>query len=381
MKVLQVGKYYPPYNGGIETYLYNLCMELKNEVDLEVLVSNTGRKTVIHEVDGIKVTRVGRIAKFASTDISLTYLKQFSKRTPDIIHIHCPNPLAVICFLLSRNKKSKLVITYHNDIIRQKVLIIFYKPFLKKLLKKAERIFVHNNNYAHSSTFLQPHLHKVVSAPPGIDITRFSISPYIKNKMLEITQSYGNKIVLFIGRLVYYKGLEYLIESMKNVSAVLVIIGNGPLKNKLPKLSKRLSVHKKIHFLGNVDEQNKVAYLRSSSLLCLPSTVRSEAFGIVQLEGMICEKPIINTFVEGSGVSSVSINNETGITVPPKNAAALSEAINYLLANPSKSKTFGKSGAKRVLEFYTREKTSRKILRTYKEILSSKEAQTKSQHG
>lgn len=381
MKVLQVGKYYPPYNGGIETYLYNLCMELKDEVELDVLVSNTGRKTVIHEVDGIKVTRVGRIAKIASTDISLTYLKQFSKRTPDIIHIHCPNPLAVICFLLSRNKKSKLVITYHNDIIRQKVLIIFYKPFLKKLLKKAERIFVHNNNYAHSSTFLQPHLHKVVSSPPGIDIKQYSISPYIKNKMLEITQSYGNKIVLFIGRLVYYKGLEYLIESMKNVPAVLVIIGNGPLKNKLLKLSKRLSVQKKIHFLGNVDEQNKVAFLRSSSLLCLPSTMRSEAFGIVQLEGMICEKPIINTFVEGSGVSSVSINNETGITVPPKDTAALSQAINYLLTNPSKSKTFGKSGAKRVLEFYTREKTTRKILRTYKEILSSKKAQTKSQQS
>ena len=92
MKVLQVGKYYSPYIGGIETYLYDLCKELKNKVDLEVLVSNTGRKTVIHEVDGIKVTRVGRIAKIASTDISLKYLKQVSNRTPDIIHIHCPNP-------------------------------------------------------------------------------------------------------------------------------------------------------------------------------------------------------------------------------------------------------------------------------------------------
>ena len=381
MKVLQVGKYYSPYIGGIETYLYDLCKELKNKVDLEVLVSNTGRKTVVHEVDGIKVTRVGRIAKIASTDISLKYLKQFSKRTPDIVHIHCPNPLAVICFLLSRNKKSKLVITYHNDIIRQKVLIKFYKPFLKKLLEKAERIFVHNDIYARSSTFLEPHLHKVVTAPPGIDVKRFGISPYIKNKMLEITQSYGNKIVLFIGRLVYYKGLEYLIESMKNVSAVLVIIGNGPLKNKLLKLSNRLSVLEKIHFLGYVDEQDKVAFLRSSSLLCLPSTMRSEAFGIVQLEGMICEKPIINTFVEGSGVASVSINNETGITVPPKDAAALSEAINYLLANPSKSKTFGKKGAKRVLEFYTKEKNSRQILKTYKEILSSKESPSKSQQS
>ena len=181
--------------------------------------------------------------------------------------------------------------------------------------------------------------------------------------------------------MIYYKGFEYLIESIKNFSAVLVIIGNGPLKNKLLKLSNRLSVLEKIHFLGYVDEQDKVAFLRSSSLLCLPSTMRSEAFGIVQLEGMICEKPIINTFVEGSGVASVSINNETGITVPPKDAAALSEAINYLLANPSKSKTFGKKGAKRVLEFYTKEKNSRQNLKTYKEILSSKESPSKSQQS
>ena len=229
---------------------------------------------------------------------------------------------------------------------------------------------------------LRRHLHKVTVVPPGIDTKLYELTPDITARVQEINLRYGEKIVLFIGRLVYYKGIEYLIKAMKDVAATLIIIGSGPLAGKLTRLCAGENLQSKVFIIPHVTETEKAAFLHASSIVCLPSIMRSEAFGMVQLEGMVCGKPVINTHIEGSSSSSVSLHNETGITVNRlRDAAALSQAMNTLLDDPAKREEFGKNGVKRVLTHFTRENTARQVLAIYNELLDAKPMQPEKRTG
>jgi rhamnosyl/mannosyltransferase len=164
-----------------------------------------------------------------------------------------------------------------------------------------------------SSPYLKKYKRKCEVIPLGIDFKKI---PRDSNKAKSIRKRYGKKIVLFIGRLVYYKGVEYLIEAMKKIDAELLIIGKGPLKNELNGCA-----GKNVHFLGEVDDV--APYYQACDVFVLPSVQRSEAFGIVQLEASVYKKSIVSTRL-GTGVEFV---NKYGLSVPPKDVKALKESI------------------------------------------------------
>jgi rhamnosyl/mannosyltransferase len=352
----------------MESVLYDLCDELKDKVDLRVLVADGRGPTRIEVKDGVKVIRVGSLGMIFATSICPTMVYWIKRFPADIVQIHHPNPMATISYLLS-NQRGKLIVLYQSDIVRQRVTYKLYVPFMMRMLKRADRIIITSANYLESSPLLVRFKEKCVLIPLGIDVQRFKKRGG-ESKIAAIRSQYGGKIVLFVGRLTHYKGVPYLLEAMKRVSGRLLIIGEGDLERQLKNQAVQNSLSTKVHFLGELGEDEMVPFLHACDLLVLPSISRNEAFGLVQLEAMACYKPVVSTDLE-TGVPYVNRNGVTGFIVPPRDSGALAEAINQLLEDEDLRTRMGIEGRRRVEGEFTREKMARETLRLYKEVLSS----------
>ena len=362
LSVVHVGKYYPPYRGGMETHLQGLSDELNGMVDLKVIVANAGRRTVEEVVEGVAVTRVGKLFDFKSAPICPDLVRKIRAVKADIIHIHWPNPTAVLAYLASGHQ-GRLVFTYHSDIVRQKTLAAAFTPILRYALSKAAAIIVSSPNYIDSSEILSEHRSKCRVIPFGVSVEHFN--QYDQKKVRRIRERYGPRIVLGVGRMVYYKGFEHLVRAMARVNAHLLIIGQGPLREHLRQLAMELKVSDRVTFLSEVDDVRP--YYHASDVFVLSSVMRSEAFGIVQLEAMACGKPIINTQLD-SGVTFVSPHGVSGLTVPPADSVALGNAINQLLHQPHRHAELGERARSRVKQKFTVERMVQSTFELYQEI-------------
>jgi glycosyltransferase involved in cell wall biosynthesis len=368
MKVLHLGKFYYPYMGGIENHLYNLCMGMSGKADVEVLVSNNSNETVVDTVEGIKVTRVARMAELASTPLCPSLRTHLAKARYDILHVHLPNPMGVVASLSCWGGNGRIVATYHSDIVKQKVLKRLYAPIQKKFLAGTRRIIATSPNYLAASDVLQQHKDKCIPIPYGIEPDIGSTAK--PEKVKEIREKYGPRILLGCGRLVYYKGFEHAIEAMVGVDAKLLIVGVGPLESKLKQMIAERSLQRNVYLLGEVMNWDVVNYYAAADMFVLPSVTRSEAFAIVQLEAMAFGVPVVNTLLMDSGVPFVSQDGVTGISVEPRDPEALRKAIQFLLNNPDRARELGEAGKKRFASEFTREVMVNRILKVYEEALA-----------
>lgn len=373
--VLQISKLYYPWIGGVEKVVQDIAEGLKGKVDMEVLACQPRGWGTRQLINGVEVIKASSFGIYWSMPISFTFpfLLAWKSRKVDVLHFHLPFPLGVLSYLLMGSQRKKVVVTYHSDIVRQKRLMRFYKPFLHRFLKRADRILPTSPNLVKSSKYLSPYKDKCSVVPLSIDLNEFGHSG---KKEFNLGIFSDEKIVLFVGRLNYYKGLEYLIEAMQEVEGKLLIVGDGELRGELEEKARSLKVDQKVIFLGRLsDEKLKYCY-KTCDLFVLPSVEPSEAFGIVQMEAMAYGKPVINTNLP-SGVPFVSIDNITGITVPPKDANALAKAINKILNDKELAARFSKNALKRVRENFSREKMMDSIYLTYKELTGNrKQGQT-----
>ena len=246
IKILQINKLYFPWIGGMETVVQNISEGLKNNFYffnkkqnnfyLEVLTCGTKRKTKIEIINKIKITKAGSLGIFLSMPISFLFPFILRKKIKkfNILHFHLPFPLGVMSYLFFclKNKNQKIVVTWHSDILKQKIFLWFYKPFLIMFLKRTDKIIVTSTNYLKKSPFLKNFKNKCVVIPIALDVKKFQT---LQEKRIDIKNPKNKKIILFVGRLSYYKGLNYLIKAMNNVNALLLIVGNGSLKQKLKK--------------------------------------------------------------------------------------------------------------------------------------------------
>ena len=367
LRVLHAGKYYPPYKGGIETLLYNIVKGLAARTSLTIAVSNTKPVTEKENTMGAEIIRLARIMNILSTPICPGLLPVFRKDEYDIVHFHLPNPFAVLMFLLS-GSRAKVVVSYHSEIIRQKMLRIFVAPLTRMLLKRAERIIVPTENHINNSVLLGDFRDKCVIIPYGIDTEAYgSLSREEESLIESLRVKHGERIVLFTGRLVYYKGVEYLIKAMETVSGRLLIAGAGSLENKL----KAMADKEKVIFLGEVDDKYLKALYYAASVFVLPAVSESEAFGLVQLEAMACGKPVISTDLP-TGIKIVNRNGVTGFTVPPRNPKALSDKINFLLDNRQTRETMGQAGKNMAVKNYSIENMTGGFYNLYTNIRDKK---------
>ena len=364
LRVLHIGKFYPPYKGGMETHLQDLCRSLSSRVDVSVIVSNSDRHTV-SEMDGnIFVERAGTWANIASAPICPSMIHAIRRTAADIVHLHWPNPTAVASYLASGHK-GQVVITYHSDIIRQRVLRFAYQPWFNRLAARAKAIVCLSPNYIESSPVLSRFREKCHVIPHGLDARR--LQQVDQKAVADIRARYGKHIVLGVGRLVYYKGFEYLVRAIASSDATLLIIGTGPLRERLLNLATECGVADRVHLLGEVDDV--IPFYHAAQVFALPSVARSEAFGIVQVEAMACGTPVVNTLLD-TGVPFVSLHRHSGLTVPPADVPALRHAIMSILDDPNLRAYFAAGARQRVSEHFTLNGMTEKTLQLYEGILS-----------
>ena len=368
ISVLQFGKFYPPDIGGIELFMYDLTEELSKYVKVNVLCSNSKLKSQVNDYGKYKVYKTASFGKAASTSIApqmITWLKKLSKNY-GIIHMHLPDPMANLAYFLVK-PRTKLILHWHSDIIRQKRLLKLYEPLQDWLLKRADKIIATSPNYIEGSKYLSKYKEKCAVIPLGLNPERLKVN---KNKIKEIKKTYeGKPIILSIGRLIYYKGYEYLIKAMKDIDAYLLIGGSGQLKNNLQKLIKKMGLGKKIFLLGRIEDKDLGSFYKACDIFCLPSIYKSEAFGLTQVEAMYYKKSIVSTNISGSGVSWVNQNKVTGIVVEPKSSSALAFAINKLLHDKNLIKKFGNNAKKGFEENFHIQIVVKKILNLYCSLL------------
>lgn len=351
LRILQVNKAYYPHIGGIESLVRTYARELakRPNTEMQVLVcQDTRAKTAYEVIEGVPVTRAGSMGTYFSCPLSFSFFRLFRKmaKNADIILFHMPFPLGDIACLLS-GFKGKVVLAWHSDVVKQKRLLFFYRPFLMRFLKRADAVIAATQGHISSSPFLQQFREKCIVIPYGIDTKKYINAP----KKPILTEKLYNKNfvkILFTGRLVYYKGADVLLESFKQVSGCeLFIVGKGAMEEKLREMA--ASIPQNVHFLGILSDEDLKAAFRDADIFVLPSVASSEAFGIVQLEAMVYGKPVINTALP-TGVPFVSVHERTGLTVPPGDASALADAINLLAKDSRLRKKYGDAAAKRVKE-------------------------------
>jgi len=367
MKVLYVYKDYYPVSGGVENHIKMLAEGLiQRGMGVQVLVTNVGPRTAIEEINGVPVIKAGCPLRISGAPISPALYMWLRRLEPDIAHLHFPNPPGELGQLFF-GRSRRFVLTYHSDIVRQKYLLRAYKPFLWQVLARADAITLSNPRYIGTSPYLRPFADKCTVIHHGQDLGRFAHPN--PDRVAAIRSRYTpHPLLLFAGRLRYYKGLEVLLEAMRDIEAHLLIVGDGPMRQEWEALTVELALTDWVTFLGHIPDVELPAYYQACDLFILPSTHRSETWGAVQIEAMACGKPVVCTEL-GTGTSYVNLHGQTGLVVSPCDSAALAEAINRLLSDEGLRRRMGEAGRERAQREFSKETMIEQTLRLYESLL------------
>lgn len=364
-RVLQLGKFYP-ICGGVEKVAYDLMAGLSEQnvyCDMMCAATN-GESRTISVNDYAKVICCHTLAKIAATMISPAMIFALKKVQDqyDIIHVHHPDPMACLALLLS-GYKGKVVLHWHSDIQKQRILLRLYSPLQKWLIRRADKIVGTSPVYLSESPFLQKVQHKTVCLPIGVD----PMCPDAAG-VRKIKDRYkGKKIIFSLGRLVTYKGYEFLIAATKYLkdNYMILIGGTGALREKLQEEINSMHLRGKVKLLGHVSDEELPSYYGACDVFCLSSVQKTEAFGIVQIEAMSCGKPVVATKIPQSGVSWVNAHEESGINVMPGDAYALAKAIESIAENGAAYDRYSEGALNRYKKLFTKEKMIAKCKELY----------------
>ena len=384
MRILHLGKYYAPFEGGIENTMRGL-MTLQNASDHQV-------SAIVHqhkvedvetcELDGdmaIYRMSIQGILMFVPIALFAYFVirKAIAKERPDVLHLHMPNVSCFWLLLMPIARKIPWIIHWHSDVIgerpdaRIKMLYPLYRIFEQWLLRRANTVIVTSPNYLVTSVPLQAWHNKCEIVPLGIKCGKESDSVTVS----EMALPHGELNVLCIGRLTYYKGHEYLIDAIAKVrqSGVdihLDLVGNGELKPVLEHQIASLNLAQSVTLHGALPRKKLTQLIHKTQVVCLPSIERTEAFGLVLLEAMHAKKPCIVTDVKGSGMSFVVDHLSTGLVVQHSNAQALADAITHCAHYPHHLLEWGDSGYNKVVAEFSMQQVADKIEMIYQKALT-----------
>jgi rhamnosyl/mannosyltransferase len=340
VKVVHVGKFYPPVPGGMERVVQSLCDVTRDRLENRVLAFNTESRTVTEDVDGVPVTRVGTWGAVGSVAIAPSFPTCLARVEADVMVVHEPNPWALLSYAAVR-PRLPLAIWFHSEVVRPALRYqLFYAPIARPAYRSARRFLVSSPALAEHAAALQPFRDRVTVIPFGIDVDAWRPTEEVSRRAEEIRQRIGRPIVLFAGRHVPYKGVAVLIEAAAPLDVAVVIAGDGPMRSSWEELSRHQTGPAIFSFAGETDDLELRALLLASDMLVLPSVTRAEAFGYVQLEAMASGTPVISTALP-TGVPWV---NEAGLVVPANDVTALRAAIARLAADPALASRLGELG-------------------------------------
>ncbi|OZB70322.1 MULTISPECIES: glycosyltransferase [unclassified Thiomonas] len=372
MRVLHIAKYAFERPGGMERHVETLTRGLAAAgVDVSVLVYDTTGRASSRLVDGVRVEPVGVWGHLGSQAIAPAMIgcaRQLAQvRRFDVVHQHWPDPFAHVVASLVPGEPAH-VVSWHSDIVRQRVLGPLYQQLAPHLLKRLDAVVGATQAHLNSTQmdrFVPFEKRHVI--PYGIDTRLLALTEAVQRKAEALRAQHGHKPLVFaLGRHVYYKGFDVLIRAMAAVPAVLLLGGSGPMSAELRELAR--STGAQVHFAGEISEVDLPAYFHACDVYCLSSVATAEAFGIVQAEAMVCGKPVVNTWLH-NGVNALAPEGVCALTVPPGNATALAGALNRVLADPALAHRLGEAGRARVLQSFSVEAMVNQTLALYQSLI------------
>lgn len=376
LRVTMVNKYYPPHLGGIEFHMRDLAEGLVAEglADVRALVCNGSDDYAEQTVSGVDVVRLPRSFEASSMPVSWGFANAIkrdaaSTPSPDVLHLHFPYPWGEWAWLRAR-PDVPTVVTYHSDIVRQRLALAAYRPLLETFLDRVDLIIASSPNMIEHSEFLAPRAHKCRHVDFGLGVERIAHNPTAEKRAAELrAELSGRPVVLFVGRLVYYKGVDVLVRAMEHVDADLVIIGRGPLESELREIAVARGMGQRIVFKPPVDDAELAAWYHASDVFALPSVARSEAFGLVQIEAHAAGTPVVSTDLT-TGVPYANLDGVTGLTVPVGDIDALGEALRRILGDEELRARLGAQAQERALRDFTVPRMCAHTTEVYREAIS-----------
>lgn len=372
MRVLQISKFYPPVMGGIESVAWELTEGLNQAgVRTDVLCANQRPRTARELAPaGYSITRAASWGMLLSTSMAPAMARLLRRLAADhdVLHIHMPDPMAAVALWVAR-PRSRVVVHWHSDVIRQRVALKLYEPLQNWLLGRADAIVATSAAYAEASRVLQPWRHKVAVIPIGISDNH---SQACSIQAAAIRQRFrGRRIVFSLGRMTYYKGFDVLIDAaaMLPEDSVVVIGGDGELLDSYRTMVARQGLAGKVHLLGHIDDDELASHFEACDVFCMPSTVRAEAYGVAMVEAMVMGKPIVATHIPGSGVPWVNVHGETGFNVEVRRPDELSATLNLLLADAPLRKRLGAKARQRYLQEFNAALMTQRTIGLYRRLL------------
>jgi rhamnosyl/mannosyltransferase len=378
MKILQLGKFYP-IRGGVEKVMWNLTRGLSERgVDCDMLCArlpdggtDDADRPYEQEDGSFRFNGHGRVfcvkawARKAATMLSPAMVSWLRRHCAeyDIIHVHHPDPMAALALRLS-GYRGKVVLHWHSDILSQKVLLTLYKPLQRWLVRRAGVIVGTTPVYVQSSPYLRDVQDKCTYVPIGIKpiVYKDSGAASIRGRFP------GRTLILSIGRLVPYKGYSVLVRAMKYLPEQyhLLIGGSGPLRQELERIIDEEKLRGRVTLEGYLPDETLPDYYGACDLFVLSSVMKTEAFGIVQIEAMSCGKPVVATMIPESGVSWVNGDGVSGRNVPPGDPMALAAAVEDVQRHYG---VFSEGAAARFEALFTESKMIDSILKIYEELV------------
>ncbi len=349
---------FPPVFGGIEQHIALLSAgQAARGHDVSVLVAGAPRGAREEfDVDGVHVTRLPELARKASSPITLGFVRAARHLTTDVAHFHHPNPIGEIA-MGALPKGTKTVVSYHADITRQRVLGAVYSPLRRRVLRRADRVLALSEPVARTSPILTSLGRSVQTFPYGVARPAPRTAERVAGRLL------------FVGRLREYKGVPVLLDALAQVpEATLHIVGDGPMMQALLEQVERLGLGPRVRFLKDLSDADLDREYREARALVLPSILRSEAFGLVLVEALMRATPCISTEL-GTGTSWVNQHDQTGLVVPPGDAAALAGACRRLLADDDWARW--SAGALARSSVFDADLMVERVLGVYEEILAA----------
>lgn len=370
-RVLCFGRFADAIPGGIQRHVEHLLNGLRDRVDYVNLVPNRSWKAETFERSGVPTIASPGFnvdgSLVLSPGLAATARRLHRERPFDLVHLHFPDPMSHLAAAML--PAVPRVITWHADIFRHRTALTAYRPFLRRAARTAAAIIAPTEAHIRNSPVLsgladRSRIHVI---PFGFDLDRFS-RPAAGVAALRLR--HPGRIVFSLGRHVYYKGFDVLLQAMTRLpgDVRLILGGTGPLQPELEALAGRLGIGERVDFPGLLGEDELPAYFQLCDVFCLPAVSRAEAFGIVQVEAMASAKPVVSTRL-GNGVDLVNRDGETGLTVAPGEAAPLAAALLSLLDEPGHAAAMGEEGRRRAHAEYGLQAMADRTFDAYRTVL------------
>lgn len=376
MKIAQITPVYPPYAGGIGSIAHEYTERLRAR-GFDAQVTTPAYRHNGKEGDSEYVHRMAPVVEWGNAAFVPRLRKVLSDY--DVVHLHYPffGGAEVVAFDQIVFGKTPFVVTYHMDVVASGLKAAFFaahrRALMPAIMKRADRILVSSMDYAtHSDIKLLLDDRRVVELPFGVDLERFHSghAPNIRARHgIPITEP----LIVFVGgldRAHYFKGVSVLLDALEmlgDVSWHALIVGDGDMREGYEAMTRVTPVARRIHFAGKVPWKELPEYYRAGNVHVLPSTDRSEAFGIVTLEAAASGLPSIVSALPG--VRTTVVHGQTGLHVEPRNAKDLADAFRELLMNPTVAERMGEIARRRAEEEYAWPGLMDRLVGVYEDVV------------